>query len=285
MATLAEIRRRIASMKNTQQITKAMEAVAASKLRRAQARAAASRPYADRMAEVLTEVAARVTAYRHPFLRERPVRRRLMILITADRGLAGGLNVNMFRAVLRYIQDGPPTSLTTIGRKGRDYFRRLQVPILAEVSQVGDRPELKDILPVITVALDEFMAQNVDEVALGFTRFLSTSRQEPTVRVLVPVKVPERREGLRVDYLYEPEAEEVLSHLLPRYVEALVYAALLDNVASEWSARMIAMRNATDNVGELIDSLTLLRNKVRQAGITKELMEVVGGAEALAAGG
>ncbi len=283
MATLAEIRRRIASLKNTQQITKAMEAVAASKLRRAQARAAASRPYADRMAEVLTEVASRVTAYRHPFLIERPIKRRLMILVSADRGLAGGLNVNMFRAALRYMKDGPPTSLTTIGRKGRDYFRRLQVPILAEVSQLGDRPELRDIQPVITVAVEEYRAGNADQVALGYSRFISTARQEPVVKVLIPVAVPERREGLRVDYLYEPEAEEVLSRLLPRYVEALVYAALLDNMAAEQSARMIAMRNATDNAGELIDDLTLLRNKVRQATITNELMDIVGGAEALAA--
>jgi F-type H+-transporting ATPase subunit gamma len=284
VATLAEIRRRIASLKNTQQITKAMEAVAASKLRRAQARAQEARPYADRMAEVLGEVASRVSEFRHPFLTEREVRNRIVILISADRGLAGGLNVNMFRAVFNYMRQGPKTSLVTIGRKGRDYFRRLGVPVLAEVSNIGDRPELKDILPVITVAIDEYMEGKADEVALGYTGFVSVTRLEPRVVRLIPVRIPERKESARGDYLYEPEPEEVFASLLPRYVEALVYAAVLDNLASEQSARMVAMRNATKNAGELIDDLTLERNKVRQATITKELMEIVGGAEALAAG-
>jgi len=283
MATLAEIRRRIASLKNTQQITKAMEAVAASKLRRAQARAAAARPYADRMADVLSEVASRVSTYHHPFLIPRAVHRRLVILVTADRGLAGALNVNAFRVVLAHVKSGAPASLSTIGRKGRDYFRRLGLPIVAEISQIPDRPELKDILPAITVAMDEYLSGNVDEVALAYTRFISIVRGEPTISPLIPVEVPARKESPRVDYLYEPEAEVVLNHLLPRYVEAQVYAAVLDNQAAEQSARMIAMRNATENAGELIEDLTLLRNKVRQATITKELMEVVSGAEALAA--
>jgi F-type H+-transporting ATPase subunit gamma len=284
MATLAEIRRRIASMKNTQQITRAMQAVAASKLRRAQSRSEAARPYADKMAEVLTEVASRVTTFKHPFLVPREVNKRLLILVTADRGLAGGLNVNAFRVALNYLRQGEGNSIDAIGRKGRDFFRRLRVPILAEVTGLGDRPELKDVLPAITAAIDEYMAGKVDEVALVYTRFVSTARLEPTVKVLIPVKVPERKEGPHVDYLYEPEAEVVLSRLLPRYVEAQVYAAVLENQASFYSAQMIAMRNATDNAGELIDDLTLLRNKVRQATITKELMEIVGGAEALAAG-
>ena len=261
-----------------------MEAVAASKLRRAQARAQEARPYADRMAEVLGEVASRVSEFRHPFMTEREVRNRIMILVSADRGLAGGLNVNMFRAALNYMRQGPKTSLVTIGRKGRDYFRRLGVPVLAEVSNIGDRPELKDILPVITVAIDEYMEGNADEVALGYTGFVSVTRLEPRINRLIPVRIPERKEPARGDYLYEPEPEEVFASLLPRYVEALVYAAVLDNLASEQSARMVAMRNATKNAGELIDDLTLERNKVRQATITKELMEIVGGAEALAAG-
>ncbi|HEV3461463.1 MAG TPA: ATP synthase F1 subunit gamma [Candidatus Dormibacteraeota bacterium] len=283
MATLAEIRRRIASVKNTQQITRALQAVAASKLRRVQAQAEAARPYADRMADVLVEVASRVTTYEHPFLTERPVKKRLLILVSSDRGLAGGLNVNAFRVALGYIRQGD-TVLDTIGRKGRDYFRRLGVPILAEVSQIGDRPQLKDVLPVITVARDEYLQGNVDEVALLYTHFASVSRLEPTIKTLIPVRVPERKEAFRIDYLYEPEAEEVLSQLLPRYVEAQVYAAVLDNLASFYAAQMVAMRNATDNAGELVEDLTLLRNKVRQATITKELSEIVGGAEALTAG-
>ncbi|HYM49787.1 MAG TPA: ATP synthase F1 subunit gamma [Candidatus Limnocylindrales bacterium] len=285
MATLADIRRRIASMKNTQQITRAMQAVAASKLRRAQARADAARPYAQRMEEVLIEVAARSSG-RHPFLNRREVKKRLLILVTADRGLAGALNVNIQRAALQYLRQGPPTVLDTIGRKGRDFFRRLGVPIVAEVSQVGDRPELRTILPVITVAMDEYLAGNVDEVALAYTKFVSMTRLNPTITTLIPVTVPERKsEGPHTDYEYEPEPEEVLTRLLPRYVEAQVYAAVLDNLAAFYSAQMIAMRNATENAGELIQDLTLLRNKVRQATITKELMEIVGGAEALAAGG
>src|ERR1700736_4238332 len=283
MATLAEIRRRIASVKNTQQITRAMQAVAASKLRRVQARAEAARPYADRMADVLVEVASRVTTYQHPFLIERPVRKRLLILVTSDRGLAGGLNVNAIRVALTYVRQRE-TVLDTIGRKGRDYFRRLGVPIIAEVSQTGDRPELKDILPAVTVARDEYLSGSVDQVALLHTHFVSVAKLVPTVSILIPVQVPERKEGLRVDYLYEPEPEEVLARLLPRYVEAQVYAAVLDNLASFYAAQTIAMRNATDNAGELIDDLTMLRNKVRQATITKELSEIVGGAEALAAG-
>ena len=261
-----------------------MQAVAASKLRRVQARAEASRPYADRMAEVLTEVASRTTGTRNPFLTKREVKKRLLILVSADRGLAGGLNVNAFRAALAYIRQGPDTALVTIGRKGRDYFRRLGVPIIADVSQTGDRPQLKDILPAITVARDEYLNGNADQVALLHTHFVSVAKLEPRVSILVPVEVPERKEGVRVDYLYEPEPEEVLASLLPRYVEAEVYAAVLDNLASFYAAQMIAMRNATDNAGELITDLTLLRNKVRQAAITKELSEIVGGAEALAAG-
>ena len=282
MATLAEIRRRIASMKNTQQITRALQAVAASKLRRVQAAAQSAEPYAQRMADVLTEVAARVSGYEHPFLTPRPVKKRLLLLVTSDRGLAGALNVNAYRVALQYVRQGD-TVLDTIGRKGRDYFRRLGTPILADVSMIGDRPTLRDILPAVTVARDEYLEGRVDEVALVYTRFISVTRLEPTLATLIPVRVPERKEGIRIDYLYEPEPEEVLSQLLPRYVEAQVYAAVLQNLASFYAAQMVAMRNATDNAGELIDDLTLLRNKVRQASITKELSEIVGGAEALAA--
>ena len=285
MATLADIRRRIASLKNMQQITRAQWSVAASKLRRAQQRAEAARPYAERMSELLAEVASRATGTPHPLLTPREVKRRLVIVVTADRGMAGALNVNVARAVLGYLRDGPAGSLATIGRKGRDFFRRLQVPIIADVSGIGDRPELRDILPAVTVAMDEYLAGNVDEVALAYTRFRSITRLQPTVDVLIPVRVPERKPEVRTDYLYEPEPDEVLARLLPRYVEAEVYAAVLDHLASEQAARMVAMRNATDNAGELIEDLTLLRNKVRQATITKELMEIVGGAEALAAGG
>jgi len=271
-------------MKNTQQITRAMQAVAASKLRRVQARAEAAQPYAERIGEVLTEVASRVTTFQHPFLTPRDVKHRLLILVTSDRGLAGGLNVNAYRLALQYVQRGD-TSIDSIGRKGRDYFRRLGVPILADTSMLGDRPDLNAVLPAVRAAVDEYLEGRVDEVALLYTRFVSVARQEPTISTLIPVKVPERKQDTpRIDYLYEPDAETVLSRLLPRYLEAQVYAAVLQNLASFYAAQMVAMRNATDNAGELINDLTLLRNKVRQATITKELMEIVGGAEALAAG-
>src|SRR6266480_3117253 len=266
-----DIVRRIDSIKNTQKITKAMQVVAATRLRRAQAAVQATRPYADKMVEVLQTVSERATEYKHPFLIRREGKRAVMILVTTDKGLAGAINVNNIRAGTRYMSQ---------------HFPDQQRDVIAEVSSLPDRPSLGQVLPAVTVALEEYTRGNVDAVLLCYAKWISTLRQEPTVRVLIPAEIPAREReatGARADYIYEPDPESVLDGLLPRYVETQVFQAVLENKASEYSAKMIAMQNATDAAGDLIDSLTLFANKVRQAGITTELMEIVSGAEAMRA--
>jgi F-type H+-transporting ATPase subunit gamma len=287
LATLRELRQRIASVQNTQKITKAKELVAAAKMRRAQAAMEASRPYSEGIARMLGRLAARKLDATHPFLEARDVNNRLLIVVTADRGLTGGLNINAIRAANRFIQSEPtPVKLVTIGRKGRDYFKRVQVDIIADRSQIGDRPPIAEILPAVTVAMDEYIEGNVEEVWLLFTRYINPVSQVPTVVKIIPPMIPEHKEkaggGAESLYEFEPSPEAVLGALLPRYVESQVYHAVLENQASEQAATMTAMRAASDNANELIGDLTLVRNKLRQAAITKELMEIVGGAEALA---
>jgi F-type H+-transporting ATPase subunit gamma len=287
LATLRELRQRIASVQNTQKITKAKELVAAAKMRRAQAAMEASRPYSEGIARMLGRLAARQLDASHPFLEARDVNNRLLIVVTADRGLTGGLNINAIRAANRFIQSEPtPVKLVTIGRKGRDYFKRVQVDIIADRSQIGDRPPIAEILPAVTVAMDEYIEGNVEEVWLLFTRYINPVSQVPTVVKIIPPVIPEHKEkageGAGSLYEFEPSPEAVLGALLPRYVESQVYHAVLENQASEQAATMTAMRAASDNANELIGDLTLVRNKLRQAAITKELMEIVGGAEALA---
>lgn len=282
MPSLRDLRRRIRSVQNTRKITKAMELVAAAKMRRAQERILAARPYAEEIASVVAELMRRNPEYRHPYLQVRPVRRRVLILVTADRGLAGPLNSNNIRLALRQISTAQvPVSVVTIGRKGRDMIRRLRGDLIADVSMIGDRPTMGDILPAARVAMDRYQSEEADQVDIVFARFLSVGRQEATVRRLLPVSPPQGAARVAADFLYEPEPQEVLDALLPRYVEAQVYRAVLENVASEQAARMVAMRNASDNASDLIDALTLTANKVRQATITTELMEIVGGAAAL----
>ncbi len=285
MATLRDLRQRISSITNTQKITKAMEMVAAAKMRRAQQAMAASRPYAEGIAEVLARLATAKLDVTHPLLEQRPeVKARLLILVTADRGLTGGLNSNAIRAANRFIQsESSPVKLVTIGRKGRDYFRRFNLELLADKSWIRDRPPLKEIRPPITVAIDEFLDGGVDEVWLEYSRYVNPIKQVPTVVRLIPPELPEINEHDEAGPLYEfePSPEAVLDALLPRYVEAQVYQAVLENQASEQAAKMAAMRSASENAGELISDLTLERNKMRQAQITQELMEIVGGAEAL----
>jgi F-type H+-transporting ATPase subunit gamma len=282
MPSLRDIRRRMRAVENTKKITKAMELVAAAKMRRAQERVTASRPYADEIASVMVELMRRSPEYKHPYLTVRDVHRRVLILVTADRGLAGALNSNNIRLAVREINNASvPVAVVTIGRKGRDLMRRLRKELIADVSQLGDRPTIGEILPAVRVALDEYEAGNADQIDLVFARFVSTGRQEATVRRLLPLTPPEDVEKLTTDFLYEPEPEVVLDALLPRYVEAQVYQAVLENLASEQAARMVAMRNASDNATELIDDLRLTGNKVRQATITTELSEIVGGAAAL----
>ena len=285
MPAFRDIVRRIDSIKNTQKITKAMQVVAATRLRRAQAAVQATRPYADKMVEVLQTVGERASEYKHPFLVRREGKRAVMILVTTDKGLAGAINVNNIRAATRYMQENYPDRprYVTLGRKGRDFLLRFRRDVIAEVSNLPDRPSQGQVLPAVTVALDEYTKGTVDAVLLCYAKWVSTLRQEPTIRVLIPAEIPKREvesTGPRADYIYEPDPESVLDGLLPRYVETQVFQAVLENKASEYSAKMIAMQNATNAAGDLIDSLTLYANKVRQAGITTELMEIVSGAAA-----
>src|SRR5487761_273974 len=283
MPSLRDLRRRIRSVANTEKITKAMELVAASKLRRAQERMQSARPYADELSGIMAELMRRDPEYQHPYLAVRPVERRCLILVTSDRGLVGGLNSNNIRLALREIAGAAPIAMVTIGRRGRDSMRRLRKDLVADVSNYGDRPSLGDVLPAIRVALERYEEGECDQVDLVYARFLSPSRQEATVQRLLPVEPPTDAPAVSADFEYEPDAREVLDALLPRYAEAQVYRAVLENVASEQAARIIAMHNAAENAGELIEGLTLHANKVRQATITTELMEVVSGATALEA--
>src|SRR5436309_3033447 len=275
-----DIARRIDSIKNTQKITKAMQVVAATRLRKAQAAVQATRPYAAKMIEALQTVGARATEYKHPFLVRRKGKRAVMILVTTDRGLCGAINVNNIRAATRYMNEHytEQQRYVTLGRKGRDFLLRYRRNVIAEVSNLPDRPSQALVLPAVTVALEEYAKGETDAVLLCYSKWISTMRQEPAIRVLIPAEIPKReagQEGPRADYIYEPEPEAVLDGLLPRYVETQVFQAVLENKASEYSAKMIAMQNATNAAGDLINSLTLYANKVRQAGITTELMEIV----------
>jgi F-type H+-transporting ATPase subunit gamma len=285
MASLRDIRTRIRGVQNTRKITKAMELVAAAKMRRAQERVTAARPYADEITNVMAELMRRTPEYRHPYLDVREVKRRVIILVTADRGLAGALSTNNSRLALREINSsalaGVPVSIVTIGRKGRDLMRRLRKEIIADQSMLGDRPGIGDVLPAIRVAMEQYERGEADQVDVVFARFVSSGRQEATARRVLPVEPPEASGPVAADFIYEPEPRAVLDALLPRYVEAQVYQAVLENLASEQAARMAAMRNASDNATDLIDDLTLTANKLRQATITTELMEIVGGAAAL----
>jgi len=290
MPAFRDIVRRIDSIRNTQKITKAMQVVAATRLRKAQAAVQATRPYSEKMLEVLQTVGERATEYKHPFLVRREGKRAVMILVTTDKGLAGAINVNNIRAATRYMNEHYTEGqrYVTIGRKGRDFLLRYRRDVIAEVSGVSDRPTLVEVLPAISVALEEYTKGNTDAVLLCYSKWISTMKQEPTVTVLIPAEIPRREadgKGPRADYIYEPDPESVLDGLLPRYVETQVFQAVLENKASEYSAKMIAMQNATNAAGDLIDALTLFANKVRQAGITTELMEIVSGAEAMRASG
>ncbi len=290
MPAYRDIVRRIDSIRNTQKITKAMQVVAATRLRRAQQAVQAARPYAEKMVEVLQTTTERATEYRHPFLVRREGKRGVMVLITTDKGLCGAINVNNIRAGTRFMNENYPQGqrYVTVGRKGRDFLLRYRREVIAEVSGVADRPTMAQILPAITVALEEYTKGNTDAVVLCYSKWISTMRQDPTVQTLIPAEIPKRaggeaQSGPRADYIYEPDPESVLDGLLPRYVETQIFQAVLENKASEYSAKMIAMQNATNAAGDLIDALTLYANKVRQAGITTELMEIVSGAEAMRA--
>jgi len=281
-----EIRSKIASVKSTQKITKAMQMVATSKMRRAQERMKLARPYARRMLEVIGHLTEANPDYRHPFLVTRAPKAVGIIVISSDRGLAGGLNANVFKQTLTLIREWQrqevPVKLCLIGTKALTFFRRLGLPILANVTHLGDKPHVKDLIGTVKVMLDAYRGGELDRLFLVNAQFVNTMTQKPTVQQLLPIEALDT-EGLQEhwDYIYEPDAAGILDGLLMRYIESQVYRAAVENVASEMAARMIAMGAATDNAGKLIGELQLIYNKARQAAITKELSEIVGGAAAV----
>ena len=281
-----EIRTKIASVKSTQKITKAMQMVATSKMRRAQERMKLARPYATKIRNVIGHLTEANPDYRHPFLVTREPKAVGIIVISSDRGLAGGLNANVFKQTLQLIREwqekGAQVSLCLIGTKALNFFRRLSIPILADVNGLGDWPRVKDLIGAVKVMLDAYREGKLDRVVLVHNRFVNTMTQKPQVLPLLPVE-PLDTEGLQEhwDYIYEPDAAAILDGLLMRYIESQVYHGAVENVASEMAARMIAMGAASDNAGKLIDELQLIYNKARQAAITKELSEIVGGAAAV----
>ncbi len=280
MIPIRLIRRRIRTIKSTAKITKAMEMIAASKMRQAQLRVLAARPYAEKMREVLADLSAQPRGQDeiHPLLQQREVKRIAVIHITSDRGLCGGLNANINRRTASFIlEQKVPVAVIVVGRKGRDFMRRYGREILAEFTQLGDRPALLDTTPISRVVIDDYTKGIVDEVYLAYTQFISTVNQRPVLWKLLPIEPAQMEQTSNVEYIYEPAPALVLENLLPRCVEMQVYHAILESIASEQSARMVAMRNATDNANDMINELTLLYNKVRQELITNELLDIAGG--------
>ncbi|WP_018948308.1 F0F1 ATP synthase subunit gamma [Thioalkalivibrio sp. ALMg11] len=286
MAGTKEIRTQIKSIKNTQKITKAMEMVAASKMRKAQDRMQESRPYAQKIHDVIGHVAMANAEYKHPFMVEREVKRVALIIVSTDRGLCGGLNTNLFKKAViemrRYRDEGVEVDLCVIGSKALQFFKRLGGNIVAESKDLGDRPHINDLIGSVKVVLDNFRDGKVDRVVLLENKFVNTMTQQAQATQLLPT-APSRDESLKHhwDYIYEPDTHPVMDTLLERYVESLIYQAVVENVACEMAARMVAMKSASDNAGTMIKDLQLVYNKARQAAITQEISEIVGGAAAV----
>ena len=287
MAGAKEIRGKITSVKNTQKITKAMEMVAASKMRKAQDRMRAARPYAEKIRTVISHLANANPEYKPPYLVARAEVRRIgLIVVTTDRGLCGGLNANLFRMLLRQIkaweEAGKEAELCVIGAKGAGFFGSVGAKIVGQATHIGDEPGLDDFIGAIMLMLNNFKAGKVDEVHLVANRFINSMTQTPGLEQLVPARpLKDADYGHHWDYLYEPDPEEVLDQLLTRYIESQVYTGVVENIACEMAARMVAMKSASDNAGKLIDELQLIYNKARQAAITQELSEIVAGAAAV----
>lgn len=285
MANIRLIRRRIRGIQSTSKITRAMEMIATLKMRRAQERGLAGRPYSDKITQVLADLAALPgeAGALHPLLQRRSVNKIAVVHITPDRGLCGGLNANINRRTASLIlEQSIPVTLITVGRKGLDFMRRYERDIRAEFTRLGDRPSLLDTLPISRIIIDDYANGVIDLVYLVYAQFISTMVQRPIMQQILPVEPAAIPTAQNVDYIYEPGPVAVLGELLPRFVEMQVYHAILESIASEQSARMVAMRNATDNANELIEELTLMYNKARQESITKELLDITGGAAALA---
>ncbi len=286
MASGKEIRGKIASVKNTQKITKAMEMVAASKLRRTQQRMEATRPYAERIRTVVGHLSQANPDYRHPYLETREIKRVGYIIISTDRGLCGSLNVNLFRAVVndlrRWQAEGVEADLGVVGQKGVAFFRRLRTNIVAAASHLGESPRVADLVGSIKAMTDAYEEGRIDRLFLAHNLFVNTMSQQPEISTLLPVEAADS-ETLQDhwDYLYEPDARELLAGVLTRYLESQVYRAAVENVACEMASKMVAMKAATDNAGKFIEQLQLAYNKARQAAITQEIAEIVGGAAAV----
>ncbi len=292
MAVGKEIRGKIKSVENTKKITKAMEMVAASKMRKAQERMRAARPYSDKIRNITAHLSQANPEYRSPYMRTGGnVKKVGFIVVTTDKGLCGGLNTNILRAVttkMRELQGaGVGVEAVAIGNKGYGFLNRISARVVSHAVQLGDAPQLDKLIGPVKVMLDAFVAGSLDAVYLCYTQFINTMKQEPQVQTLLPLsaghlqQTAEEKKAYGWDYIYEPDAPTVIDELLTRYIEALVYQAVADNMASEQSARMVAMKSATDNAGNLIAELKLVYNKTRQAAITKELSEIVGGAAAV----
>lgn len=293
MSSTKEIRGKIKSVQNTRKITKAMEMVAASKMRKAQERMRQARPYGDKVRNIAAHLAQANPEYKHPFLLKREAIRTVgLILVSTDKGLCGALNTNIQRAVLAKVKEwdaaGVKLQATAIGNKGLGFLQRLNANVVSHAVHLGDKPHLEKLIGPIKVQLDAYAEGRLDAVYLAYSRFINTMKQEPVIEQLLPLsadKLAQSEEEKRAyawDYLYEPDAQRVIDELMTRYVEALIYQAVAENMASEQSARMVAMKAASDNAKKLIDELQLIYNKTRQAGITKEISEIVGGAAAVA---
>jgi F-type H+-transporting ATPase subunit gamma len=290
MPTLRQIQRRIRSIQSTAKTTRAMSLVAGSKMRRAQQMALAHRPYADQLQAMLADVVESIGEEGttpegealHPLLQQREARTAGLIVMTPDRGLCGGLNTNLLRLAGSYAAAHPGLKLIAVGRKGNDFFRRTRTEIIGSFANLGDYPSYEDVRPIAVLAANAYVTGEVDSISIVYPRFFNTVVQRPQLQELLPAVTPEDMRPEKVEYIFEPDARTVLADLLPRYVEIQVYRAVLELAASEQSARMVAMRNATDAAEEIIRELTLVRNKVRQEQITKELLDITGGVEAMA---
>lgn len=286
MAGAKEIRTQIGSIKNTRKITSAMEMVAASKMRKAQQRMASTRPYAEKMRNVIGHLFHAHPEYKHTFMIEREVKRVGYIIVSSDRGLCGGLNNNLFRKLFRemkqYRDRGVEVDFCTIGRKALGFFSRFGGNVISQATQLGDSPHIEDLIGTVKVMLDAYSEGSIDRIYIVYNDFVNTMTQSPTIEQLVPIpETMEKELKHHWDYIYEPDSKEVLDNLLGRYVESLVYQAVVENGACEQSARMVAMKSASDNAGNLIDELQLIYNKARQAAITQEISEIVSGAAAV----
>tara|TARA_Y100000748_G_C15498642_1_gene489177 strand:- start:2095 stop:2958 length:864 start_codon:yes stop_codon:yes gene_type:complete len=287
MSGSQEIRSQIASIQNTQKITKAMEMVAASKMKKAQDQMTMARPYADKILNVISHLAHAHPEYESDFLSSRDVSKKGYIIVSSDRGLCGGLNNNLFKKVLDQVETDKSNSIDSafslIGNKSTSFFQRVGGKVIAKTSQLGDKPKIEQVLGLIKSTIDKFLSKEIDELYVVYNRFINTVSQEPVVQKILPISVMEKNDDYNFywDYIYEPDAKDVLESLFTRYLESLIYRAIVENLACEQASRMVAMKAASDNASDLISELQLIYNKNRQAAITQEISEIISGAAAL----